>query len=409
MRGDDPEFDAWVDRARAGSFELAVQICGFRPAKGEEKHKDRAGPCPACGGTDRFAVHFVKRTFNCRHCGARGRDALGLALVGEAVSFVEACEQLTNEPRPSHTRDETGEQREARLARRRKAEEEALAAAEKQARQIEADRQRSVESSDRLWGHGGQLYSSPIVEYLGHRNIRPLPPGIENLRFVADLPYYVEIDVERGGKPSTELRIIHRGPGMLGRIQAPSGQIIGVHRTWFDEVFTADNPKGRPRLIHPQSGKDLKTKKVLGLHHGGAIRLIRGLDWRGDVATGFPGDMIPPLRMFLAEGIETLLSVYLALYLDQSPLLDRAAFWCGLNLGNLQNIQAPRPIEEVILLGDGDSDPDDTRKALDRAEANFSRQSCRVARLMAEPGKDFNDMLRSETSSPAALAMEAFS
>ncbi|MBS1164166.1 MAG: cell Division and Cell Cycle [Proteobacteria bacterium] len=394
MRGDDPEFDAWVDRARAGSFLQAIELCEFMPAKGQAQRNDRAGPCPACGGTDRFAVRFNDRVFNCRHCGARGRDALSLALVGEKISFVEACEALTGEPKPSHTRDETPEERAARHERRRKAEAAALVAAEKQARQIEADRRRSLESADRLWGRGGSLVNSPIADYFGHRDIRPLPPGIENLRFVSDLPYYVEVDVERGGDIETELRVIHRGPGMLGRIQAPAGRIIGVHRTWFDQIFSADNPKGRPHLFHPQTGKALKTKKVLGEQHGGAIRLVRGLDWRGNVPTGFPGDMIPPTRMFLAEGVETLLSVYLALWRDRSPLLDRAAFWCGINLGNLQNIRAPKPIAEVILLGDGDSDPDDTTKALGRAEASFTGQGCRVARLMADRGKDFNDMLR---------------
>jgi hypothetical protein len=382
MRGDDPEFDAWVDRARAGSFELAMQICGFVPAKGQEQRNDRAGACPACGGTDRFAVRPADRMFNCRHCGAKGRDALKLALVGEKVSFVEACEQLTGEPKPSRTRDETPEEREARLERRRQAEAEALAAAEKQARQIEKERQRREQSADYVWGDGADFRSTPVVGYFAHRGVSPLPSGISNLRYAADLPYW------------HDGRVLHRGHAMLGRIQGPDNRTIGVHRTWFDDVFSANRPKGRPDIVDPKTGELLATKKVLGSQHGGAIRVVRGLDWRGDAPTGFPGDMIPPLRLFLAEGLETLMSVYLALWLDHSPLLDRAAFWCGLNLGNLRNIRAPRPIEEVILLGDGDSDPDDTAEALDRAEASFTGQGCRVARLMADPGKDFNDMLR---------------
>lgn len=399
MRGDDPEFDAWVSRARAGSFELAMQLCGFKPEKGQEKRKDRAGPCPACGGTDRFAVRPHDRLFNCRHCGAKGRDALSLALVGEAVSFVEACEALTGEPKPSRTHDETPEEREARLERRRKQEADALAAAERAARRIEADRQDMLERADRLWGRGGTLVNSPIADYLAHRNIRPLPPAIENLRYLSDLPFYVEVDVERGGRIRNELSIVHRGPAMLARIQRSDGRLIGVHRTWFDREFTTANPKGRPHLVHPQTGKTLKTKKVLGEAHGGAIRLVRGLDWRGEQPSSFPGDLIPPTRLFLGEGIETCLSVYLALHRAGSPVLDRAAVWCGISLGNLRNIRAPRPIEEVILLGDGDSDPDDTAEALDQAEANFVSQGCRVVRLPAPPGMDFNDML--EAKAPA--------
>lgn len=397
MRGDDPEFDAWVDDARAASFERAVQICGFQPAKGQKLRPDKqVGACPACGGRDRFAIHFVKRQFNCRHCGARGRDALALALVGEAVSFVEACESLTGEPKPSRSRDETPEERAARVERRRKATADALARAERQARAIEADRLKALESAERCWGRGQSLAGSPVGDYLEHRGIRPLPPGIANLRYQSDLPYYVEEEVDRDGRTETVLAVIHRGPAMLGRIQGPDGKTIGVHRTWFDRTLTAANPKGRPELIHPQTGEVLDTKKVLGLAHGGAIRLVRGLDWRGTAPSGFPGDMIPPTRLILGEGIETTLSVYLALSRIGSPLVERAAFWCGLSLGNLKNIRAPRPIAEVILLGDGDSDPEDTEAALADAEAAFAAQSCRVVRVMARRGMDFNDMLRAE-------------
>ena len=50
MRERDPDFDLWVAEARAGAFALAMQLCGFAPAKGKDKGNDIAGPCPACGG-----------------------------------------------------------------------------------------------------------------------------------------------------------------------------------------------------------------------------------------------------------------------------------------------------------------------------------------------------------------------
>jgi DNA primase len=31
-----------------------------------------AGPCPQCGGTDRFSVNTRKQVFNCRGCGGKG-------------------------------------------------------------------------------------------------------------------------------------------------------------------------------------------------------------------------------------------------------------------------------------------------------------------------------------------------
>jgi hypothetical protein len=37
---------------------------------------DRCGPCPRCGGTDRFSINIAKQVFNCR--GSGGGDVLAL-------------------------------------------------------------------------------------------------------------------------------------------------------------------------------------------------------------------------------------------------------------------------------------------------------------------------------------------
>lgn len=60
---------------------------------------DRCGPCPRCGGRDRFAINVRKRVFLCRQCGGRG-DVIDL------VAFLDNCDRLTaaraliNEPKP---------------------------------------------------------------------------------------------------------------------------------------------------------------------------------------------------------------------------------------------------------------------------------------------------------------------
>ncbi|MGV3651043.1 MAG: primase-helicase zinc-binding domain-containing protein, partial [Devosia sp.] len=56
---------------------------------------DRAGPCPVCGGTDRFAIHTGKDTFNCRKCGLSGHGVIDLVVKTEHVEFVPACEIIT--------------------------------------------------------------------------------------------------------------------------------------------------------------------------------------------------------------------------------------------------------------------------------------------------------------------------
>ena len=39
--------------------------------------RELVGPCPRCGGRDRFAINLGKQVWNCRGC-SRGGDAIGL-------------------------------------------------------------------------------------------------------------------------------------------------------------------------------------------------------------------------------------------------------------------------------------------------------------------------------------------
>jgi Protein of unknown function (DUF3631)/CHC2 zinc finger len=71
----------------------------------------RAGPCPKCGGDDRFSISKAKQVFNCRGCGIGG-DVIKLVVHLDDVDFVTACKTLTGEPPPRvKSRDRTGEPR----------------------------------------------------------------------------------------------------------------------------------------------------------------------------------------------------------------------------------------------------------------------------------------------------------
>ncbi len=50
---------------------------------------ERVGPCPLCGGADRFAVNTRKQVFNCRGCG-QGGDVIALVQFLDGCDFVEA-------------------------------------------------------------------------------------------------------------------------------------------------------------------------------------------------------------------------------------------------------------------------------------------------------------------------------
>jgi putative DNA primase/helicase len=66
--------------------------------------RELTGPCPVCGGTDRFSVHTRKQLWNCRHC-AKGGDIIDLVRHLDSVSVIEAVKTLTGDtPRPKSTR-----------------------------------------------------------------------------------------------------------------------------------------------------------------------------------------------------------------------------------------------------------------------------------------------------------------
>src|SRR3984957_9886651 len=61
---------------------------------------DRCGPCPLCGGRDRFSINIRKQVFNCRGCAASG-DVIALVRFLDGCGFLEALEYLTGERAPA--------------------------------------------------------------------------------------------------------------------------------------------------------------------------------------------------------------------------------------------------------------------------------------------------------------------
>ena len=60
---------------------------------------DRCGPCPRCGGHDRFSINTVKGVFNCRRCDAAG-DVITLVQLLDGVGFNEAVAWLAGQALP---------------------------------------------------------------------------------------------------------------------------------------------------------------------------------------------------------------------------------------------------------------------------------------------------------------------
>jgi hypothetical protein len=83
-----------ISRARNTDILRLARSLGARP-KGIAS--DRAGPCPVCGGKNRFSVNIRKQVFNCRKCRAGG-DAIALVRFINGSSFVEAVAAINGVP-----------------------------------------------------------------------------------------------------------------------------------------------------------------------------------------------------------------------------------------------------------------------------------------------------------------------
>ena len=333
------------------------------------------GPCPDCGGTDRFAIDTRKNVYNCRSCG--GGDGIALVRLVQSCDFAEALAFLAGE-RTDHRDPALERQRRERRERQRREQE------------AEAERYRAaaIRRAADIWAAGRPAARTPVERYLA---LRGIPVGRIGgmpaaLRFAPDLPYRHK---PKGGDWIT----VHRGPAMLAGILAPNGRLTAVHRTWIDLA----QPSGKAALSH--AGEALEAKKVEGSKKGGAIRLVS------------PPRVADIQTLVMAEGIETTLSAVAA------GALPDAAFWSGVDLGNMggrrlagpglkyaglpdmadaEAFVPPPGVRRLVFVQDGDSEPRLTRAKLEaglrRAEA--SHPGLRIEIVRAAEGHDLNDMLR---------------
>ncbi|MEW6121626.1 MAG: CHC2 zinc finger domain-containing protein [Pseudomonadota bacterium] len=409
MTARDRDFEDWVAEARAVSVVDEIDRRGIRLKR---SGNEMVGPCPACGGTDRFSVHPRRNVWCCRKAG-RGGDAIALVQYLDGADFLAACETLTGEPPPrgEGTRaspEELAAREEARRAR--EAEREAASADFR-----EQERKRLYE----VWKPAVRM-ASPIAAYYGGRGIH-LPPAF-CARFLPEAGYFHgEVEDERGRKRP---RRIHRGPAKLLPITDAEGTFQGLHFT-----FLALDGRGgwrKAEIADPDTGELLPAKKVRGSKRGNRILLVPARR--------------APTRQVAGEGPETVLSVYTADLLlhrlredteyvssvDLGNLAGKAADGCRLRhptqtrtdkLGRVCPTFVPGPepdfsspamwvseaITHLTLLGDGDSDPFTTRAALERAERRHAAPGRHVSTAWPPDGMDFNDLLmRADSAGRAA-------
>ena len=331
------------------------------------------GPCPV-HSPDRQAKDLTSfecdaNEWMCATCCERADVIRLVELVefgdGSGKSFLKAVEWLggVREIDPA----EDGRRQAERATVRARREREAFQFREK-------ERQKAFE----IWRRGASWQGTAVETYLLGRGIAGLEgaPGLK-LRGVDDMPYW-----SSGAKDAT---VIARRPAMLAPIIGTDGRFRAVHITYLDR----DNVGRKAEIKDADSGAALPAKKVRGSKGAGRIDLVIAPNAR---------------RWIIGEGIETVLSVYVALR-DGGDDLSKTSFVAAVDLGNLggkalatiphptlkdargraQRIPGPKAdltspglsipdgVTEVIVLGDGDSDRFTTECAIVRAGQRFAR------------------------------------
>lgn len=80
-----------IAQARAVPIECELARRGIRL----NGRVDRCGPCPVCGGSDRFSINVNKQVWNCRGC-AVGGDVIALVQHLDRTGFVPALQILSD-------------------------------------------------------------------------------------------------------------------------------------------------------------------------------------------------------------------------------------------------------------------------------------------------------------------------
>ncbi len=332
------------------------------------------GPCPRCGGTDRFGVNTRDTVFGCRQCKAGG-DQVALVAHVLGLPFLAALDWLCG-PRVELTAEQQTEQK-----RRTEAAERARDS------RAQKERAAAIAAARTIWAEGLPPEDTPVRDYLARRGIsRDLYPTLPKcLRFHPRLSYMVSAG-------NGLWRAVHHGPAMLAAVQGMNDRFGAVHRTWLD----LDQPKGKIALPDPdRPGAMLAAKKGWGSKKGGAIRLST-----------------PPgaTTLIMAEGIETTLSALVA------DCIPNAAYWAGVDLGNMAGRMlrgvglkyaglpdlgdgaafVPPPwVRRLIFIQDGDSEPRHTRAQLlsGTRRAMALRPGLTAQIVPVAEGFDLNDLL----------------
>ncbi len=299
--------------------------------------KNKHGPCPICGGKDRFRFDDLdgRGTYICNPDGSGCGAGDGFQLLQRYHGWTskEVFEFLENllGVGPEHIGDIL---KKTLLVKNN------------------FNKQENLESKrnklNYVWSQSEMItFGDPVDLYLRARGI-VLQTWSKNLRYHPQLPYY---DDEKK-------KVIGKFPAMIALVQDPYGKGITIHRTFLGDGCKAN-------ISQP---KKLMPTIMPGILHGAAIRLYK------------PNDGV----LAVAEGIETALAFNMA---TQIPI------WATISAGGMEKIDLPQNIREVIIAMDNDQSGRG-QEAANKLAKRLLSQGRTVKRVIPpNVGDDFADML----------------
>lgn len=331
-----------LERARAVSLAEGAHMLGLRlPRAGEF-----VGPCPVCGGRDRFSVNPRKGVWNCR--GARGgRDAISLVEHVRSCDFAAAIAFLTGDrdippaPRVERHPEPAGDDDAQRISRARA-----------------------------LWRECREARGTIVDVYLTQR--RGIPPmdatTARTIRFHPAFPMRSpDGDVVRVPAMVAAMRDAR---AVLDYMAGARGELVDIEqRALADERFI--------RAVHATALADDGLDK----RYGRDSRRIRGV---AKGATIMLGDMWAPLygsTVFVGEGLETMLS---ALAMG-AP--------CAFALGSAGAVAAFEYLPYVTRLRIVAENDEASEKSARECFARWREQIEDIDVIAPSVGKDANDLL----------------
>ncbi|WP_337996211.1 CHC2 zinc finger domain-containing protein [Oleispirillum naphthae] len=328
--------DRFIDDVRARTS--LVALIGAK-VKLSGRNGEFSGLCPFHSErTPSFTVSERKGFYHCFGCGAHG-DAFDWVMDRHGVTFPEAVEELA-------IKAGLQPDREGRMLP------EAKPIARPSEAEAAAEDAEKLAKAAAIWRDALPIAGSLAERYLEARGIDlPRVPGwpVPTLRFVPALPCW------QYDKAADRSWYAGAFPAMVGYVQGPNREFVGVHRTFL-------TPDGSGKAVVP------KPKKMLGNVFGGYLRLCPA-----------------SAKMLNAEGIETTLS---AIGATGRP------GWAALSEGNL-GAAMPTIVRDLTICRDNDTkDEATTIKRVDSAIAAHSARGV-IVRVACPPrGMDFNDLLR---------------